>query len=204
MNRRRITLALMAFASSSLLFISPAVADCLIAGSVSAAPNPTPPGLGSWEYTLSVTWDTGTRYALSHFNLLIAHQGGNCNCQNLDQALNWLSPIGTSSGEPAGCSVTYEGFLNCNGDPSLDITDLLLKFEPIESADCEPSTTGQGTYTFFSDYPPAPISEPNLSLVDKFGQLVCYGPLTGVFPGLPCDPTATEARSWGSQKTTYR
>lgn len=205
MNGRRFTLALAAIVTSSLLFpLSSAGSTCLIAGSINAVPNTLPSCSDSWQYTLSMTWDTGTQIGLSHLDLLIAHQGDGCDCPSLDQALNWLSPIGTSTGVPDNCPVAFEGFLNCNGDPSLGITDLLLKLDPIESDVCQPGPTGQGTFTFSSNYPPAPISEPNLFLVDKFGQFVCYGLLTGVFPGVPCGPTATEARSWGSQKTSYR
>lgn len=204
MNGRRLSLALAAIAAATLLHGPAAGAACLITGSIQAAPNTTQPGLGAWQYTLSASWDTGTRYALSHLDLLISHQGGSCNCENLGQALHWSSPIGASDGEPGACPVAYEGYLDCTGDPSIGIDDMLLKFEPVASEDCEPGTTGTGTFAFFSDYPPAPISEPNLFLVDKYGQLVCYGLLAGVFPGLPCDPTATETGSWGAQKATYR
>lgn len=205
MHGHRAICVLATFTAAALLFsFQPAGATCLIAGSVSAAPNPDPSCLGAWEYTLSVTWDTGSPCGLSHLDLLLAHQGEGCDCPGLDRSLNWLCPIGTSTGVPAGCTVAYEGLLNCNGDPSVDVTDLLLKFEPIESEECEPGPTGQAIFTLYSNYAPAPITEPNLFLVDKFGQLVCSGQLTGVFPGLPCDPTAAETDSWGHQKTTYR
>ncbi|MHB8078880.1 MAG: hypothetical protein ACYDIE_06465 [Candidatus Krumholzibacteriia bacterium] len=183
---------------------SPAGAGCLITGVCSASPNTVQPCVGAWQYTLTVDWDTGTKCAPSHFDLLIAAPGSACDCPAVDRALNWLSPVGSAAGVPAGCTVPFEGLLSCYGDPSACLSDLLLKFEPTETDVCTLPPSGQAVFTLYSDYPPAPISEPNLFLVDKTGQLVCYGSVTGVFPGLPCDPTATESSSWGSQKSAYR
>ncbi len=187
-----------------LLFTPRADAGCLISGVCSAARNTSQPDMGTWKYTLAVTWDTATRYALSHFDILLSPQNAACGCQDLAASLQVPSPAGTSNGNPAGCTVTFDWVFGCNGDPSIHLTDLLLKLEPRQSDTCAPGTTGQGTFTFYSNYPPAAIDEPNLALVDKFGQLVCYGTLTGVFPGLPCDPTATEPSTWGTVKSLYQ
>jgi hypothetical protein len=182
---------------------SPAVASCSISGACSVARNVSYPGMGAWQYTLTLTWDTGTRYALSHVDIILTPQNSSCGCQELAASLQFPTPAGTSTGNPNSCAVTYDWILGCNGDPSIHLTDLVMKLEPRDSSSCSPGTVGQGTFTFFSEYPPAQIAERNMVLVDKFGQLVCYGQLTGVFPGLPCDPTAAEPSTWGAVKSLY-
>lgn len=181
-----------------------ALADCLITGTVTAQPNTTDPLLPAWRYTLTVVWDTGTPYALSHFNMLLSQPGEICTCDDFASTLVWVDPAGASDGEPEPCRVDYDLILECSGDPSLGIADILLKFEPVEVPGCEPGPAGSGVFTFWSDWAPAPIDEPNLFLVDKHGQLACYGQLIGVFPGLPCDPTPAPPQTWGGLKTTYR
>jgi len=179
-------------------------AECNIAGTISAAPNSAHPELGAWRYTLEVRWRTGSKFALSHFDVLLAESGGYCTCRDFDRALNWVSPAGSSNGDPAGCPVPYDAYLECNGDPSIGEPMIMIKFEPREEGGCEPGTLGTGTYTFYSSLPPAAIAQPNLFLVDKFGLLACYGPLSGVFPGMPCDPTPQSPSSWGVVKSRYR
>ena len=185
------------------LLPSLALADCLITGVSVAELNMENPELGAWKYTITMTWDTGTVYALSHTDILLDYSG-NCTCEELVAVLNWQDPIGTSNGLPDDCTVEYEGIFECNGDPSIpDLEMPLLKFEPYEDGTCEPGPTGTGTFYIFSDLPPAPIAEENLFLVDKYGQLACSGLLTGEFPGLPCDPTPTAEGSWGGVKSSY-
>ena len=106
--------------------------------------------------------------------------------------------------EPDGCTVFYDAFLECDGDPSIEgIEGFLLKFEPIEDEGCEPGEMGMGTFVFYSDFPPAPIDEDYVSLVDKHGQLYCTGTLTGDFPGIPCNPVANEGATWTQVKGLY-
>ncbi len=195
---------LMALAAAFPLFLAagPAAGDCMISGSIAAELNLAQPELGAWKYTLTVAWDTGTPFALSHFNMLLG-SGETCECADFAAALTWVDPTGSSDGDPDGCVVPYDTFLECRGDPSIGDDTIMLKFEPWESEQCEPGTTGQGSFDFYSDYPPAPIAEPNLFLVDKHGQLVCYGMLQGVFPGLPCDPTPGDEPSWGEVKSLF-
>jgi len=186
------------------LAVTPAAdAGCLITGVCSSAPNTTHPGMGAWQYTLTVTWDTGTKYALSHIDLILTPQNSACGCQELSEQLQFPTPAGTSTGIPSPCTSTFDWILGCNGDPSIHLTDLVMKLEPRTGTNCSPGTAGLGTFTFFSDYVPVAVGEHNLFLVDKFGQLVCYGTLDGVFPGLPCDPTANEQSTWGSIKSIY-
>jgi hypothetical protein len=178
--------------------------DCFIGGTITASPNPDPAG-PNWVYTMVISWDTGNNYSLSHANLLLDPGLGTCLCQDFHDALDWGSPVGYSDGNPGGCTVDYEGFLECGGDPSIpEVDGFLLKFEPIEDGSCEPGPTGTGTFTFYSNLPPAPIDEDVLSVVDKHAQQYCFGHLSGDFPAMACDPVSNEDSAWGSLKGMFR
>jgi len=178
--------------------------DCFIGGTITASPNPDLMG-PNWMYTMELSWDTGTNYALSHANLLLDPGLGTCTCADFQDALIWESPAGYSDGTPGGCQVDYEAYLECSGDPSIPGVDgFLLKFEPIENGSCEPGATGTGTFVFFSNLPPAPIDEDVLSVVDKFALQYCFGHLSGDFPAMACDPVSSEESSWGNVKGMFR
>ncbi len=184
-----------------MIAASGAQAQCDISGDITAEMN-TDPGGPAWVYTLTIHWDTDVQYALSHMDLLIDAVGGSCTLDDLYAHLSWNDPIGTSDGE-GGCTVTYMGELSDNGDPSIPgITGLLLKFEPYEG--CEPGNVGTGVFVFYSDLAPVPVDEDMLSLVDKYALMYCFGHLTGMFPGMDCDPVDNEATSFGSLKGLYR
>ena len=180
-----------------------AVAECFIGGTITADSNPDPLG-PDWMYTMVISWDTGTSYGLSHANLLMDVYTGNCLCQDFMAALSWDDPVGSSDGYPDGCTVYYQGFLECEGDPSIPgVGDILLKFEPIEG-DCEPGPTGTATFVFYSDLMPAPINEDILTAVDKHSNESCFGNLSGFFPAMACDPVGNEESSWGNLKGLFR
>jgi hypothetical protein len=180
-----------------------ALAECFIGGTITASPNPDLSG-PHWMYTMVVTWDTGNSYSLSHANLLMDIAGGTCVCQDFMDAMSWGDPAGSSEGTPAPCSVEYQAFLECDGDPSIPNVDgILLKFEPIEG-ECEPGPTGTGTFVFYSNLDPYPIDEEILSVVDKDALEYCFGHLAGDFPGMACDPVSNEDSSWGNLKGMFR
>ncbi|RKZ19474.1 hypothetical protein DRQ50_01995 [bacterium] len=180
-----------------------ALAQCSINGNITAAPN-ADPALPAWEYTLVITWDTGSLNALSHANLLIDPVGGTCSCSDINMALTLENPSGTSDGE-GGCTVPYDGFIECDGDPSIPgVTGILLKFEPDEDLGCEPGTTGVATFVFYSEQSPVPVDEDILSLVDKFAGNSCFGNVSGEFPGLACNPVPAKDSSWGRMKGLYQ
>lgn len=180
-----------------------AIAQCNIAGECSAEwAGADPAAPAAWKYTLTVTWDTDSPYGVSHVDLLPGAKG-RCTCDDLEAGILWVDPVGESDGDPAPCTVGFNMFLECDGDPSLGIDEPLFKFEYIEDTGCEPSNTGMMTAVFYSPFPPAMIEEPNLALVDKHAQLDCWGQLSGVFPALPCDPLPSDAASWGAIKSLY-
>ncbi|MFO7655288.1 MAG: hypothetical protein R6X25_15925 [Candidatus Krumholzibacteriia bacterium] len=182
--------------------VTGAKAECMITGDITA--DLVAHELGMYRYTLEVAWDTGSPYALSHFNVLIDPPGGACACGDVASALAWESPAGTSVSPPDICTVDFDAFIECDGDPSVPGDEgIILKFEPRED-DCEPGASGSGTFVFYSDYAPAPVNEEGMFLLDKHAGFACPGLLTGVFPGLPCDPVSARATSWSGIKQTFR
>ena len=193
-----LTLLTMVFGAQAVM------AQCYIGGTITASANTDPMG-PNWVYTMEITWDTGNAYSLSHVNLLLDPGLSTCLCQDFMDALSWGDPIGSSNGYPEPCTVYYQGFLECEGDPSIpEVTGFLLKFEPIYDEFCEPGPTGTGTFIFYSDLPPAPIDEDILSIVDKFAGEYCFGNMSGDFPAMACDPVGAEESSWGNLKGLFR
>lgn len=190
------------FLTATVATSAPALAECSITGACTAAAS-TDPAHAGWTYTLVVSWDTGTPYALSHLDLLLDTVGARCSCADIAAGLVLVNPAGNSDGE-GGCTVPYTVALECQGDPSIPgVGGILLKFEPNET-DCQPGATGSATFTFGSLLPPAPVDEDILSLVDKFGTQHCFGQLTGVFPGMACNPVIDQGCAWGAVKGLYR
>ena len=188
---------------AAVLLASGAMAQCDISGIITVAPSGDP-SLPTWEYTLDVTWDTGTRYAVSHIDLLLDGADGSCDCADFATALTRVSPAGGSMGEPAACSVDWDAFLECRGDPSIPGVDgILMKFEPRTGA-CEPGPVGSGTFVFYSDLDPVPVDEDIISLTDKFALNYCFGNISGVFPGMACDPVPSAGSTWSAVKGMYR
>lgn len=174
---------------------------CSIDGHI-AAEMTGDPDLPLYAYTMTVNWDMDAPYGLSHLDLLVDILGGTCDCSDFSEAITFGS--GTSTGDD-DCTVEYEAFLECNGDPSIPGVDgILFKFEPIEDEFCEPGPVGSGTFVFYSDLGPVPVNEDILAVVDKAGQESCTGTITGVFPGMSCDPVPTDGGNLGSLKSLYR
>ncbi len=193
------TIALIAIVAAS----GGAAAQCSLTGNITAALT-TDPLLPPWEYTLTVTWDTGSVYGLSHIDLIIDPLATSCLCPDLDEYLFPVTPAGTALGE-GGCTAQFGTELDCSGDPSIPGVDgTLLKFEPVEGEICELDVTGTATLVFYSSYGPYPIDAEALALVDKFAGNYCFGMVTGVFPTLACDSIPDEKDSWGNIKGQYR
>ena len=191
------------FVPALLIILLPATAlgQFSLTGEITAERVDDP--LGSWAYTLHVTWDTGTRYGLSHLDLIF-DDGRNCDCEEIFASVRWGDPAGTMTAEGGGMLLDVDHELNCKGDPSIDVVVPLFKFSPREHDGHEAGPTGEMTVVFYSNYAPAAIAEPNLFLVDKFSQYSDFGQVTGVFPALACDPLPIEADTWDSLKARYR
>lgn len=158
-------------------------------------------GDGYWTYRLSLSWDTG-KHGVSHVDVII-DDSGNCSAEDIQAGLFFDSPAGTGAGVPEPCTVEYNAVVE-NADPSIDLWAVVLKYEPRSADGCEPGRSGSAVYEFRSQYPPAPIDEQFLALVQKFSTESSYGTLSGVFPGLPCNPVANEGSTWGEVKARFR
>lgn len=186
------------------LIAAPALAQCSISGHITATGNVDMPELGAWMYTLEVTWDTGGPYALSHLNLRVGLLGEECTCSDFAAAIEFAGIAGESTGEPGDCTVQYEAFLECNGDPSIPVEGILFKWEPIEDDDsCEPGPMGTGWFVFYSDVEPVDLDSDHPLVIEKHDGAACEGQVTGVFPGLLCNTVSSEATSWSEVKGVY-
>lgn len=181
----------------------PAVAEELLAGTIVAEPDNGATGLGAWKYTMTVVWDTGTPYGLSHVDLII-DDGVHCSCTAIHDAIVWGEAPGYLTGEEDDCLIGLEPELNCDGDPSIDLDAPVFKLEPNEGPYCHAGPTGELVVSFYSDFPPGSIADPNLFLVDKYARYSDFGMVTGVFPSLPCDPVDVEPVRWDALKAYYR
>ena len=173
-------------------------AECSLSGTAVATPSDRPE-LGDWKYCVTITWDTG-RHGLSHVSARLGLEGCTCICDE-----DFFSP---AFGDPAGmassgeCSdIPFYGEFLCDDDPSIPGDQgPLIKFEPL--GDCEPESTGTGTFCFYTDWPPRDIAEENDLLVSKADREYCYGSLTGQLPECFC-PLPVEDATWGRIKSAY-
>ena len=203
MNRCRmphpITVAL---AAILLLLPLAAQAESWIRGSIEAE-EACLQELGQWRYTLTIEWSNATGHDMSHFNLSLG-AGTECGEEEISRQVRFQALAGFlyqgGWNVPVGCYASFER----RGDPSLGITEPLLKFEPCTYMQRPVGDSGVGKVVFWSDHAPADILMPNRFLSEKFGRDGITGEVTGVFPGLPCDPVAGETMDWGRVKSTYR
>ncbi|NTV04069.1 hypothetical protein HGA89_04005 [bacterium] len=159
-------------------------------------------GIGEWCYTLAVTWQNEPNRGLSHLNLSLG-AGTDCSESEINTDVLW----GVNAGMVISSDFTREilclAQYEANGDPSLNITEPVLKFEPHPGSIRGPGAVGWGRLVFYSNKPPAAITTPNSFLSQKFGTYSSSGQVTGVFPALPCDPVAAQASAWGEVKALY-
>ena len=189
-----------------LAIASPALAvdECAELSVTVSAQISTDPGFeGLYKYTVTGSWDV-TRFGLSHIDFFLQLKDLECICD--PAVVKFGTPAGTSNGvsDDGPCIVNYEGLYFCMGDPSIpaELQAPTIKFNSI-NGDCEPGTTGTGTWVFYSPFPPAPYSVDPEGAAIKHGQLVCVGQLAGTMPMGDCS-TPTRAMSWGSVKANYR
>lgn len=183
---------------------TPLPEECVISGTVTAEPNPDDPSLGLWRYCLEANWQIDPPHDLSHLDIMLALGECECICEEFPFAA--LDSAGTSSGvDSAGadCTVYYYAEFLCDGDPSIDVFEPLVKFEPYEG-DCEPEPIGSGIFCFYTDWAPIEVSLPNDLLVVKGGQVVCFGEVTGFLPECDCGSSPSNQDTWGTIKARFR
>lgn len=161
-----------------------------------------PHAIGEWRYTLAVNWQNQPSRGLSHLNLSLG-AGTTCTENDLAAGVLW----GFNAGMVIHSDLTREilclAQYEVDGDPSLNITEPLLKFEPHPGSIRGPGPVGWGRLVFYSNKPPAAIVTPNSFLSQKFGTYSSFGQVTGVFPALPCDPVEADTSAWGDIKAMY-
>jgi len=188
----------------ALLIPSISAGQGVLSGQLVASPESSQPDLGSWEYTLTVQWDTGSELGLLSLSLYLDELSRGCTCGELQMAVVPSDTVGFSTGIPARCPVYYDSTFDCFGDPILPVTGQMFRMTPFVGQYCEPDSIGEGIFTFFSFYAPVEVeSSQNLFLVNEWEEFAGAGTVTGAFPGLPCDPLHEEQTSWGCLKSRY-
>ena len=164
----------------------------------------TEPGYeGYWKYCLTVNW-IDLPQGVSHVDVLVMLEECACAC-----SLGYFAFADTVGSGPGTnsvpCTVYYYGPFECFGDPSIGITDPLVKFEPHEEGThCEPDKDGYATVCYYSVASPTEADIYEDVIVLKYSTEYALGDLDGVLP--ICDPaySATEPTAWGQIKSLYR
>jgi hypothetical protein len=144
---------------------------------------------GWYKYTYDVTWSLSR--GLSHWDLVLKPA-----CTQEDHLFVFDTDIGGafdglstgknwSSSKPVVFTVSYEGDFEARGDPSIGLTNPLVKWEPIAGDD--PRKYGVGTFWFYSNVIPEYGTFDDI-VVGKYGRYTKYGDLTGAYPSCQVIP----------------
>ncbi|MFH1313946.1 MAG: hypothetical protein ABIJ00_12075 [Candidatus Eisenbacteria bacterium] len=183
------------------LLAIPALASPDLWGTSSAWEATEPEYEGYWKYCLTVNW-IDLPHGVSHVDLLVMLES--CACACTPGYFAFADTVGSGPGtNSVPCTVYYYGLFECHGDPSIGITDPLVKFEPYENC-CEPDKDGYATVCFYSVASPTEAGLYEDVIVLKYSTEYATGDLDGVLP--ICDPaySATEPTAWGQIKALYR
>jgi len=191
----KVVLALV-LAFSLFLYAGTSSAQC-VDGTVTAELMDAGPFAGLWKYTVDFTWDTPQGLS----NVTLDCGFGACPEEVCDKTFAFDTPAGHSDGVPDPCTVEYAGEFNCDGNPSAGIDDPIVKWDAINTEDCEPGPTGTGTLCFYSELGPHPDA-PLPIVIIKNGQNVCEGTIMGDCPIAPC-LVPTDEITWGGVKGKY-
>jgi hypothetical protein len=199
------TTALLLLSIASVPVFAEVLDGCVFTGTSTAVLNEGDPDLGAYRYCVDVSWDTGNPFALSHADVLLALVDCPCACEEFPFGSTEVAGVSTGYSEQYEtiCNVDYLAEYLCEGDPSIDETENnpLVKFEPIEeSGSCAPTNQGEGTFCFYSDWPPRPVDGDLLVL--KAGQTICFGHLTGELPECYCRSHVLP-ETWGTVKKLF-
>lgn len=171
-------------------------ADC-VSGTVTAQIQMSGPFAGLYKYTIDFAWDTPQGLS----NVTLDCGFGDCPEQACTHLWLFDTPAGMTDGVPDPCTVNYAGEFNCEGNPSIGVTNPIIKWDALsDSTGCEPGNTGSGTLCFYTDVPPREESS-NPVFIIKDGQNVCNGMLMGDCPSACTVPT--EEITWGQIKAIF-
>jgi len=189
----------------SLLVLSiPAFAQTQanIAGDVSVSNNSSRPDLGAWEYTLTLSWDTGSGRNMSHFDIMLDEVARACSNTEIQTGFVPGDTVGLAPLD-IKCDVYFQPEFMFQGDPMVSTPGQMMKIAPFPNQNEVPGPSGSGVFKIFSDFGPTGFEYPGLFLVDAAGDHVCSGMIMGFFPALTCDPVHAEKRNWDYVKALY-
>jgi len=169
----------------------PAAAEASLIAATGAAEKVTAGDYAGWyKYTYDVNWSL-TR-GLSHWDLILKP-----GCTEPDHKIVFDTGIGGaydghSTGDswtprkPVVFTVSYEGMFEPQGDPSINLTAPLVKWEPDETYG-EPGKKGAGQFWFYANILPEYGTFDNV-LAAKYGRNKIFGDLTGAYPSCQTIP----------------
>ena len=155
------------------------------------------PRAGLYKYTLSIAWDTPQ--GLSHVTLDCGFE----NCPTEACATEWFfdEPAGHGyGGSPDECEFVFDGYFNCEGDPSIGVDQPIIKWDAVDSDTCQADNMGSAVLCFYTHVGPVMHQVP--IVIVKNGKEVCTGEIAGACP-LPC-ATPVENMTWGTIKLEFR
>jgi len=147
-----------------------------------------------YKYTYDLTWDLAK--GLSHWDIILKP-----GCTQPDHKIVFDTGIGGpydglstgdgwTPGQPVVFTVSYEGMFAPQGDPSINLTAPLIKWEPYETYD-EPGKKGVGQFWFYANILPEYSTFDNI-VVAKYGKNNVVGDLTGAYPSCQIIQTSPE------------
>jgi len=145
---------------------------------------------GWYKYTYDLTWDL--KKGLSHWDLLLKP-----GCTQPDHQIVFETALGGASdglstgdgwkpSKPVVFTVSYEGMFEPQGDPSINLTAPLIKWEPDETYD-EPGKKGTGQFWFYANILPEYGTFDDV-LAAKYGRSKIFGDLDGAYPSCQIIP----------------
>ena len=145
---------------------------------------------GWYKYTYDVTWNLTK--GLSHLDLILKP-----GCTQDDHHIVFETELGGAAdgwstdecwhpGKPVVFTVLYEGMFEPTGDPSINLTSPLIKWEPYENGD-EPGKKGTGEFWFYANIIPEYGSLDNV-FAAKYGTHKVFGDLVGAYPSCETIP----------------
>lgn len=160
----------------------PAAAEASLISATGVAEKVTAGDYAGWyKYTYDVTWNLAK--GLSHWDLILKP-----GCTQPDHKIVFDTGIGGpydglstgdgwNPGQPVVFTVSYEGRFEPQGDPSVNLTAPLIKWEPYNLGD-EPGKQGTGQFWFYANILPEYGTFDNV-VVAKYGKKRVFGDLTG-------------------------
>ncbi|MFC1739224.1 PEP-CTERM sorting domain-containing protein [Planctomycetota bacterium] len=132
---------------------------------------------GWYLYEMNVEW--ALNYGLSHWDLVLKPEW-----DPVDHLIEFPTPGGYSTSEEYPddpMAMGWTGFFELTGDPSIPVTDPLIKYNSPHDPPGEPDTYGYGTFNYFANIIPEYGTYSNV-LIAKNDQETVFADYTGYYP----------------------